>query len=144
MNKIFKALTLSLLLVASFTNLHAQKGEKHDPIERAKMETTDLADKLALDQATADKLGEINYAYAEKQMATKEVSKAQKEAGNKMDKKAKKKEKKAMRDAKSEEIKALLGEAKFKEYKKLMKQRHRGERKNRKAEKREMKEGIDN
>ena len=144
MKNVIKLLTLSLLMIVSFSNLNAQKGKKQDPIKRAQMQTADIASKLMLDQATTDKLGAINLAYAEKQVAARAASKAKKKAGETMDKKALKAERKALQKAQSEEIKALLGKDKFKEYKKLMKKGKKGKKKGKKAAKKEMKEGLDN
>ncbi len=62
-----KALILAVLFLLSVNFVSAQRGQwNSDPAERARQQTTEMTEKLALSTKQSEKVGEINLKYANK------------------------------------------------------------------------------
>ncbi len=118
--------TLSLSLVVMFSLFISSAviaqppggGRMMDPEEMAKRETEMLKKELNLDDATTEKLGEINLKYSKKRM---EIFKEMRESGN-FDRE-KMREKMTELDAeKNKELKKIFTEEQYEQYEKLMKE----------------------
>jgi hypothetical protein len=66
--KMYRLLFSSLFLFISFSQLSAQRpgGRNADPVQMAEQQTSAMVDSLALSEAQALKVGEVNLKYAEK------------------------------------------------------------------------------
>jgi len=75
--KIFlKSILMTLLIVAGFTTMQAQKQAKHDfdPAKKAAHKTAMMTEKLSLSESQATKVKDINLKYAQKMKAAHDAN----------------------------------------------------------------------
>lgn len=86
-------------------------GGSADPAQMAEKETTQMVEKLALDNAQADKVKAINLTYAKKNQEARETYKDNRDAMKKIGT--------AIQKEKSGEMKMVLSEKQFKKYEEM-------------------------
>ncbi|MEM1120248.1 MAG: DUF4890 domain-containing protein [Bacteroidota bacterium] len=125
-----KFVVIIALFFAFTFSANAQRGDRppRDPAQMAERQTTQMVEKLGLDEIQTVKVKEINLAYAKKMQEAHEDNEGNREALREI--------RTAINTEKSAELKLILTEEQFSAYEEMQAKRGKGKRKGGKRERR--------